>query len=95
IWIDAMFVPSTTKNQPLAEKFIDFLCTKESTLRNIDEVWYSTVHTEAIKEVDEELLNNSAFNIPEEDVAKMEMFRDPKEFIELYTSRWTEIMAEQ
>lgn len=95
IWIDAMFVPSTTKNQPLAEIFIDFLCTKESTLRNIDEVWYSTVHTEAIKEVDEELINNSAFNIPEEDVAKMEMFRDPKEFIELYTSRWTEIMAEK
>ena len=94
IWIDAMFVPKTTKNQPLAEKFINFLCTKEATLRNIDEVWYSTVHTEAIKEVDEELLNNSAFNIPADDAAKMEMFRDPKEFIDLYTSRWTEIMAE-
>ena len=93
IWIDAMFVPSTAKNQLLAEQFIDFLCTKEATLRNVDEVWYSTVHTEAINEVDDELLNNSAFNIPKEDVDKMEMFRDPKEFIELYTSRWTEIMA--
>jgi hypothetical protein len=39
-------------------------------------------------------LNNSAFNIPAEDIKKMEMFRDPKEFIDLYTSRWTEIMAE-
>ena len=94
IWIDAMFVPSTTKNQPLAEKFIDFLCSKEATLKNIDEVWYSTVHTKAIKEVDEELLNNPAFNIPQEDIAKMEMFRDPKEFIDLYTNRWTEIAAE-
>ncbi|MGB4437776.1 MAG: hypothetical protein WBJ13_00835 [Sedimentibacter sp.] len=75
--------------------WILFVSFKEATLRNIDEVWYSTVHTEAIKEVDEELLNNSAFNIPEEDVTKMEMFRDPKEFIELYSSRWTEIMAEQ
>ena len=93
IWIDAMFVPSTTKNQELAEKFIDFLCTKEATLRNIDEVWYSTVHTEAIKEVDEELLNNHAFNIPAEDIEKMEMFRDPKEFIDLYTERWTEMTA--
>ncbi len=95
IWIDAMFVPTTTKNQELAEKFIDFLCSTEATLRNIDEVWYSTVHTEAIKEVDEELLNNLAFNIPEEDINKMEMFRDPKEFIDLYTQRWTEIMAEK
>lgn len=95
IWIDAMFIPSTTKNQPLAENFIDFLCSKDATLRNIDEVWYSTVHTEAIKEVDEELLNNKAFNIPEEDITKMEMFRDPKEFIDLYSSRWTEIMAEK
>ena len=89
-----MFVPSTTKNQELAEKFIDFLCSTEATLRNIDEVWYSTVHTEALEQVDEELLNNPAFNIPEEDIQKMEMFRDPKEFIELYTERWTEIMAE-
>jgi spermidine/putrescine transport system substrate-binding protein len=95
IWIDAMFIPSTTKNQPLAEKFIDFLCSKEATLRNIDEVWYSTVNTEAIKDVDEELLNNKAFNIPDEDINKMEMFRDPKEFIDLYSSRWTEIMAQK
>ncbi len=94
IWIDAMFIPTTTKNQELAEKFIDFLCTTEATLRNIDEVWYSTVHTEAINEVDEELLNNPAFNIPEEDIEKMEMFRDPKEFIDLYTERWTEMTAE-
>ena len=94
IWIDAMFIPSTTKNQPLAEKLIDFLCSTEATLRNIDEVWYSTVHTEAIKEVDEELLNNDAFNIPEEDIANMEMLRDPKEFMDMYTSRWTEIAAD-
>lgn len=94
IWIDAMFVPSTTQNQALAEKFIDFLCSTESTLRNIDEVWYSTVHTEALSQVDEELINNPAFNIPQEDIDKMEMFRDPQEFIELYTERWTEIMAD-
>lgn len=93
IWIDAMFVPSTTKNQALAEKFIDFLCSTEATLKNINEVWYSTVHTEALTQVDEELLNNTAFNIPQEDIVKMEMFRDPQEFIDLYTERWTEIMA--
>ncbi len=94
IWIDAMFIPSTSKNQPLAEKFINFLCSTEATLRNINEVWYSTVHTEAMKQVDEELLNNPAFNIPDEDIEKMEMFRDPKEFIDLYTERWTEIAAQ-
>lgn len=94
IWIDAMFIPKTTKNQALAEKFINFLCTTEATLKNIDEVWYSTVHTEAIKEVDEELLNNDAFNIPEDDIKNMEMLRDPKEFMDMYTSRWTEIAAE-
>lgn len=94
IWIDAMIIPSTTKNQALAEKFIDFLCSTEATLKNIDEVWYSTVHTEALGLVDENLLNNPAFNIPEEDIKKMEMFRDPKEFIDLYTQRWTEIAAD-
>ncbi len=93
IWIDAMFVPSNAKNQEMAEKFINFLCSTEATVKNINEVWYSTVHTEAIKEVDEELLNNNAFNIPHEDIEKMEMFRDPQKFIDLYTERWTEIMA--
>lgn len=44
--------------------------------------------------MDEELLNNPAFNIPDEDIEKMEMFRDPKEFIDLYTERWTEIAAQ-
>lgn len=95
IWIDAMFVPSSAKNQPMAEKFINFLSSKEATLRNIDEVWYSTVHTESIKEVSEELLNNTAFNISDEDIKNMEMFRDPKEFIELYSKRWTELMADK
>jgi len=95
IWIDAMFVPETSKNQQLAEKFINFLCSKESTLRNIDEVWYSTVNTEAIKEVPEELINNKAFNLSNEDIKNMEMFRDPKEFIDLYSKRWTEIIAEK
>ncbi len=93
IWIDAMFVPSNAKNQEMAEKFINFLCSTEATIKNINEVWYSTVHTEAIKEVDEELLSNNAFNIPHEDIEKMEMFRDPQKFIDLYTERWTEIMA--
>ncbi len=94
IWIDAMIIPSTTEKQELAEKLIDFLCSTDATLRNIDEVWYSTVHTEAIKQVDEELLENPAFNIPQDDIDKMEMLRDPKEFIELYSDRWTELMAE-
>ncbi len=93
IWIDAMFVPSNAKNQEMAEKFINFLCSTEATIKNINEVWYSTVHTEAIKEVDEELLSNNAFNIPHQDIEKMEMFRDPQKFIDLYTERWTEIMA--
>lgn len=94
IWIDAMFIPKTTKNQPLAEKFINFLCSTKATLRNIDEVGYSTVNTEALKQVDEELLNNNAFNIPKEDIDRMEMLRDPKEFMDLYTQRWTQIAAE-
>ena len=93
IWIDAMVIPSTTEKQELSEKLIDFLCSTDATLRNIDEVWYSTVHTEAIEQVDEELLNNPAFNIPGEDIDRMEMLRDPKEFIELYSDRWTELMA--
>ena len=45
IWIDAMVVPANSENQEMAERFIDFLCSTEATLRNINEVWYlSLIH---------------------------------------------------
>lgn len=93
IWIDSMCVPSTSSHKNEAESFINFITSKESTLKNIDELWYSTVHTEAIKEVDEFLFDNPAFNPPTEAVEKAEMFRNLKEYISVYNKLWTEVLS--
>jgi spermidine/putrescine transport system substrate-binding protein len=94
IWVDAMFIPSDAKNKEVAEKFINFLCEKENTLRNIDYVWYSTVHTEAIKEVEEFLFDNPGFNPSQETINNTEMFRDLGTNINLYDKVWTEVLSD-
>ncbi len=94
IWIDAMCVPATSSHKKEAELFINFMTSKESTLKNIDELWYSTVHTEAVKEVEEFLFDNPAFNPSDEDVKRTEMFRDLIDEIKVYNKLWTEVIAD-
>ncbi|MBG0765751.1 MAG: ABC transporter substrate-binding protein, partial [Tissierellales bacterium] len=93
-WIDAACIPKDAENKELAEKFINFVTSKENTLRNIDYVWYSTVHTEAAKEVEEFLYDNPAFNPSQEDIDKAEMFRDLGDNLKLYDDAWTEVIAQ-
>jgi spermidine/putrescine transport system substrate-binding protein len=94
IWIDAACIPKDAENKELAEKFINFVTSKENTLRNIDYIWYSTVHTEAAKEVEEFLYDNPAFNPSQEDIDKAEMFRDLGDNLKLYDDAWTEVIAQ-
>ena len=93
IWIDAACIPKNAKNKDLAEKFINFITSKENTLRNIDYVWYSTVHSEAAKEVEDFLYENPAFNPSQEDIDKAEMFRELGDNLKLYDDAWTEVIA--
>ncbi|QSX07059.1 spermidine/putrescine ABC transporter substrate-binding protein [Sedimentibacter sp. zth1] len=93
IWIDAMCIPKTSNQKELAEKFINFITSKDATLKDINEVMYSTVHTEAIKELPDELKNNNAYNVPSDEVKNLEMFRDLKDDIKLYNTRWTEVFG--
>lgn len=94
IWVDAMFIPKTSTHKKETEEFINFLCDKDITLRNIDYVWYSTVNTEAIKEVDDFLMNNPAFNPSQDVINRTEMFRDLGDSINLYDKVWTEVLAD-
>lgn len=93
VWVDAMFIPNTTTNKKEAEMFINFLTDKDNTLRNIDYVWYSTVHTEAINEVEEFLFDNPGFNPSDDILDRTEMFRDLGDSLQLYYRIWTEVLA--
>lgn len=93
IWIDAMCIPKDAKNKTLGEKYIDFLTRTESTLKNVNEVMYSTVQADATSKLPEILKNNNAFNVDLETIKTLEMFRDLKDNIGLYNDRWTELMG--
>lgn len=93
VWVDAMFIPKTATHKKEAEMFMNFLTEKDNTLRNIDYVWYSTVHTEAINEVEEFLFDNPGFNPSDDILDRTEMFRDLGESLQLYYRIWTEVLA--
>ncbi len=93
VWVDAIFIPKTATHKKEAEMFINFLTDKDNTLRNIDYVWYSTVHKEAIKEVEEFLFDNPGFNPSDDILERTEMFRDLGDSLQLYDRTWTEILA--
>lgn len=93
IWVDAMFVPADARNPAGAEAFIDFLCETENTLRNVDYVWYSTVHSEALTRVDAGLFENPGFHPPAEVQRDAEMFRYLGDAVDLYSRVWTEVLA--
>lgn len=62
IWIDAMCIPTTSKNTEGAMKFIDFMCSTEIAYDNVSYIEYSTPQTEVLKELGDEYINNSIFN---------------------------------
>lgn len=41
-WVDSWVIPKYTKNQDIAEMFIDFICSPDSAIRNMDYVGYTS-----------------------------------------------------
>ena len=73
-WIDAMCIPKTSKNTEGAMKFIDFMCSTEIAFDNVEYIEYSTPHTEALKELGEDYINNNIYNPSTEILANCDPF---------------------
>ncbi len=73
-WIDAMCIPKTSKNTEGAMKFIDFMCSTEIAFDNVEYIEYSTPHTEALKELGEDYINNNIYNPSAEILANCDPF---------------------
>ncbi len=88
VWVDAMIMPKTGKNPDGAYAYIDFICSTEIALKNTEYIMYSTPQTEVLKQIDEELRNNPAFNPDSETIARCEYFDDLGDAAELYNTAW-------
>ena len=73
-WIDAMCIPTTSKNTEGAMKFIDFMCSTEIAYDNVEYIEYSTPHTEALNELGEDYINNNIYNPSAEILANCDPF---------------------
>ena len=74
LFVDAMCVLKTSKNQELAEQYINFMCRPDVATANAEYICYSTPHTEALNMLSEEVSSNPMFYPSAEVVANTEVF---------------------
>jgi spermidine/putrescine-binding protein len=91
VWFDCMVIPKTAKNPEAAEKFINYLLEPEVAKTNIEYIGYSTPNTETLKIVDQEYLDNNAFNPADDVIDRCEVFGDLGDFTQVYSDAWQEV----
>jgi spermidine/putrescine transport system substrate-binding protein len=95
-FVDAMCIPKGAQNKKNAELFIDFMCSTEASLRNMDVVGYVSANKEAADQyaatLDEEA---RAIMFPGDDIlANTEVFINlPQETLSLYDELWIKIKS--
>lgn len=94
-FVDDIVISKDSKNIEAAHKYIDFLCRPDIAAKNAEYIGYSTPISEARALLPEEI-RTSEVAYPSEELTSgelMEMFNDPTDVIELYSSIWTQVKA--
>ena len=88
IWVDALIMPKTGKNEAGAYAYVDFMCRADIALENTEYIMYSTPLKTVAEQIDDEMKQNPAFNPPAETVARCEYYADLGTDLELYNKAW-------
>ena len=91
LWFDSMVILKDSKNKENAHKLIDFLIRKEILKKNMEYTYYAVPNQEVI---DENELVKSISEIDDEYFKKMEVFKDPSDFVKEYDNIWTDVKAD-
>ncbi|SHK72889.1 spermidine/putrescine transport system substrate-binding protein [Clostridium cavendishii DSM 21758] len=94
-WVDSFAVPKNAKHKKEAEIFINFMCEKDSALKNAAEVGYTTPQVEAKKAQPESVQKNKNAYMTKEMLDKCENYQDIGENIKKYDKIWTEIKSQK
>ncbi len=73
-FIDAMCIPTSSKNTEAAYLFIDFMNDPEIAYENAEYIGYSTPHTEALQLLGEDYIEDEVYNPSAETLAKCEQY---------------------
>ena len=101
-FVDAMCVLKDAKNKTEAEEWINFICSTEASLRNMDFIWYASPNETALEEypayyqeqTGEELPEEiyEVMAAPQEVLDKCEMYLNlPSATRTLYNDLWTQL----
>jgi len=89
-----MCIPKGAKNKPAAELFIDFMCSTDIAMKNMDYIWYASANYEAVEEFGEDL-DDEEYEImfaSAETLANCDVFTNlPAETLALYDTLWGEL----
>lgn len=66
LFVDAMCIPTSSKQKEAAEMYINFMCEPDIAYANIDYICYSTPHSAAFDMLDEEVSSNPV-SYPDQD----------------------------
>lgn len=95
-WIDSLCIPANAVNVEGAEKFINFVSSKESALRIADEIGYTTPNKEARLAQPAHIRNNPNAYMPEEIMALSEIYTpQPLKIRQMYDRVWTQVKVNQ
>lgn len=94
VTFDCFAILKDAKEKDLAYKFIDFIYRPEVCAENMNEIQYVTPHKTAVTLVNEDLRNNPAFNIPQDQFDRCCPLQDLGDDNALYTKAWDKIRQE-
>lgn len=92
VFFDGMVIPKGAKNKSGAEKFINFLCRPDIAAENSEFIGYTTVISDAIPLMDEEITSNPTFIASDEEMGRCEFFYDLGDFKKNYSEAWQQIL---
>lgn len=90
-FVDAMCIPKGAKNKSEGEAWIDFMCTYDASLANLEYIWYGSPNTKAMEDFLTELEPEDAavLNPSKETLDQCEMFLNlPQDILNLYDELW-------
>lgn len=93
IWSDNYAIPKDSKNQELAEKFINFMLDPENSAKNYESIGYSDPNTKAHEFHTEEYNNDKMINLSEDELSRTEWLGDVGDKLQLYDRFWTELKS--
>lgn len=90
LWFDSMVITKNAQNRENAYKLIDFLIRKDILEKNMEYTHYAVPNEEIIEKND---LVKSISDVDEKYFKKMEVFKDPSDFVKEYDNIWTDVKS--